>query len=113
VITRTSGLQLGITSHFLIEPRTATVIFISLRAKGLGGQELGIIPLTALTQIADVVLVNDESVVEDDLRSRGLVKLVGYNVQAFDGTPLGKVSLLRLVHSSGFSATENISLTSS
>ncbi len=68
-----------------------TVVFLDLRAKGLGGQEVGVVELSALTQIGDVVLVHDESALEDDLRSRGLVKLVGYSVQAYDGTPLGKV----------------------
>ena len=91
VITRTSGLQLGVISHFLVDPRTVSVIFLHLRAKGLGGQEVGVVELSALTQIADVVLVHDESALEDELRSRGLVKLVGYSVQAYDGTPLGKV----------------------
>lgn len=92
VITRTSGLQLGIISHFLVDPRTATVVYLNLRAKGLGGQDMGMVPLSALTQIGDVVLVHDESaVMDDDLRSRGLVKLVGHSVQSYDGTPLGKV----------------------
>lgn len=68
-----------------------SVMFLHLRAKGLGGVELGVVELSALTQIADVVLVHDESALEDDVRSRGLVKLVGYSVQAYDGTPLGKV----------------------
>ena len=50
------------------------------------------VPLSALTQIGDVVLVHDESAVMDDnLRSRGLVRLVGHAVQSYDGTPLGKV----------------------
>ena len=92
VITRTSGLQLGIISHFLIDPRSAMVVYLSLRAKGLGGQDVGMVPLSALTQIGDVVLVHDESAVMDDaLRSRGLVKLVGHSVQSYDGTQLGKV----------------------
>ena len=92
VITRTSGLQLGIISHFLIDPRTAMVVYLSLRAKGLGGQDVGMVPLSALTQIGDVVLVHDESAVMDDvLRSRGLVRLIGHSVQSYDGTPLGKV----------------------
>ena len=43
MITRTSGLQLGIISHFLIDPRTATVVYLSLRAKGLGGQDMGMV----------------------------------------------------------------------
>ena len=43
VITRTSGLQLGIISHFLIDPQTATVVYLSLRAKGLGGQDVGMV----------------------------------------------------------------------
>jgi hypothetical protein len=91
VITRTSGLQLGIISHFLVDPRTVSVIYLQLRAKGLGGDQIGVVSLSALTQIADVVLVHDESVVEDELRSGGLAKLVGYSVQSYDGTPLGKV----------------------
>lgn len=93
MITRTSGLQLGVISHFLVDPRTVSVVFLHLRAKRLGGQEVGVVELSALTQIADVVLVHDESALEDELRSRGLVKLVGYSVQAYDGTPLGKVCL--------------------
>lgn len=45
-------------------------------------------------QIADVVLVDSENVlVDSELRARGLVRLVGYSVQTFDGTPLGKVRL--------------------
>lgn len=85
-------MQLGIISHFLIDPRNAMVVYLSLRAKGLGGQDVGMVPLSALTQIGDVVLVHDESAVMDDaLRSRGLVKLVGHSVQSYDGTPLGKV----------------------
>lgn len=46
----------------------------------------------ARAQIADVVLVDSENVlVDSELRARGLVRLVGYAVQTFDGTPLGKV----------------------
>ena len=85
-------MQLGIISHFLIDPRTATVVYLSLRAKGLGGQDVGMVPLSALTQIGGVVRVHDESaVMDDEFRSRGLVKLVGHSVQSYDGTPLGKV----------------------
>ena len=52
VITRTSGLQLGVISHFLVHPRTAAVMFLALRAKGLGGQETGgLVPLSALFQV--------------------------------------------------------------
>ena len=105
VITRTSGLQLGIISHFLIDPRTALVVYLSLRAKGLGGQDMGMVPLSALTQIGDVVLVHDESAVMDDaLRSRGLVKLVGHYVQSYDGAPLGKVLGLAYHQCSGLSS---------
>jgi hypothetical protein len=51
VITRTSGLQLGVISHFLVHPRTAAVTFLALREKGLGGMDTGgIVPLTALFQ---------------------------------------------------------------
>ena len=102
MITRTSGLQLGIISHFLVDPRSANVVYLSLRAKGLGGQDMGMVPLSALTQIGDVVLVHDESAfVDDALRSRGLVKLVGHSVQSYDGTPLGKVPWPFLAHTSG------------
>ena len=81
------------------------VVYLSLRAKGLGGQDMGRVPLSALTQIGDVVLVHDESAVMDDaLRSRGLVKLVGHSVQSYDGTPLGKVLGLAYHQCSGLSS---------
>ena len=52
MITRTSGLQLGVISHFLVHPRSAAVMFLALREKGLGGADTGgIIPLTALFQV--------------------------------------------------------------
>lgn len=69
--------------------------YLQLRAKGLGGEEMGVIPLSSLTQIADVVLVHDEGAMEDELRARGLAKLVGYQVQAYDGTPMGKVCTIK------------------
>ena len=52
VITRTSGLQLGVIAHFLVHPRTAAVMFLALRTKGLGGAETGgLVPLAALFQV--------------------------------------------------------------
>ena len=52
VITRSSGLQLGVVSGFLVHPRSAAVLFLALREKGLGGAETGgIIPLAALFQV--------------------------------------------------------------
>ena len=54
VITRTSGLQLGVISHFLVHPRSAAVMFLALRTKGLGGVETGgLVPLGALFQVSE------------------------------------------------------------
>ncbi|KAI8477197.1 MAG: hypothetical protein J3K34DRAFT_463259 [Monoraphidium minutum] len=105
VITRTSGRALGTLCACWIDPGRREVVSFDLddRKSGAGGASglplvggaarAGNLPLPALRQIGDVVLVHDEAgLYEPDLDGRlGFVNPVGLEVRTAAGDFLGKV----------------------
>lgn len=80
----------------LVPPLTPPALAFPPRAaekKGLSANRIGNIPLSALRQIGDVVLVHDESgLYEQDLDARmGFVNPLGLEVRTAGGEFLGKV----------------------
>lgn len=107
VITRTSGRCLGTISGAWLDPAAGTLVSFDLDERKQGGSgalgglstppRAGNIPLSALRQIGDVVLVHDESgLYEQDLDGRlGFVNPVGLDVRTRAGEFLGKVCVGR------------------
>ncbi len=94
VITRNSGKNLGTVGEAWVDPQRLEVVSFELEAKrGVSSTAVGTVPLQALKQIGDVVLVQDEAASEQvPLDSRyGFVKLLGMEVRSRRGTVLGKV----------------------
>lgn len=93
VISCTSGKQLGLVSHFLIDPTQMTVISLAIRPKGFNQSPSGLVSLSTVVQIGDVVLVSTDFVTESPRSAvrRGLQPLNGCEVFTYDGMALGKV----------------------
>lgn len=94
VITRTSGRNLGKVGAMWVDPVKREVVSLDLdEKKTIGSTKIGNIPLSALRQIGDVVLVHDEAgLYEADLDGRyGYVVLNGMEVRTRSGDCLGKV----------------------
>ena len=98
MITRTTGKQLGYVAQLYVDPQRLQVVSLDLRPDWLtlgDGADSSIL-LSALRQIGDVVLVHDESALEEGAAigsAWGAVKLVGMPVETEDGQLLGKVRL--------------------
>ena len=96
MIARTSGKQLGYVAQLYVDPQRMAVVSLDLRTDwiSLSRSPDSSITLSALRQIGDVVLVHDETAVNDSsalAASWGAVKLIGMAVETEDGTHLGKV----------------------
>ncbi|KAK9818310.1 hypothetical protein WJX72_010396 [[Myrmecia] bisecta] len=79
-----------------VDPQRAEVVSLDVRPTGLNvlavdGSEN--ILLSSLRQIGDVVLVHDESALDDEVAddSLGFVKLTGSVIETYEGRVLGKV----------------------
>lgn len=94
VITTSTGRDLGVVSCMWVDPSRGEVVSMDLDdKKGVGAQRVANIALSRLTQIGDVVLVQDETVLYDQpLDGRfGFVVLAGMEVRSRGGDFLGKV----------------------
>lgn len=94
VITRTTGRNLGVISAMWVDPVRYEVVSLDLDdKKGVGSMRIANFPLARLTQIGDVVLVHDETVMyEQPLDGRyGYYVLAGMEVRTRNGDFLGKV----------------------
>lgn len=111
VISRGSGMSMGVISHFFADPDTLSVVSANLRPKGIFGNtplqaKVGNVMLETFCQVGDVVLVHDESALEysptsgryrgtpQDERG-GFVNLIGCQICTSQGQSLGKVSLVK------------------
>ena len=95
VISCSSGKQLGLVSHFLIDPAQLTVASLAVRPKGFNQTASGFVDLSTVVQVGDVVLVSRDAMsgsAKLALR-RGFQRLNGCEVFTFTGTPLGKVRM--------------------
>eukprot|EP00268_Persea_americana_P041343 TRINITY_DN41156_c0_g1_i2.p1 TRINITY_DN41156_c0_g1~~TRINITY_DN41156_c0_g1_i2.p1 ORF type:complete len:504 (-),score=86.57 TRINITY_DN41156_c0_g1_i2:71-1582(-) len=90
VISMESALSLGFVSQLWVDTRSWVVVLVEVRPSLLSG-EMERFPLEDICQVGDVVLVQDESVIENKFKMIGLDTLVGYNVVTPGRQNVGKV----------------------
>ncbi|KAL6132927.1 hypothetical protein ACLB2K_065166 [Fragaria x ananassa] len=90
VISIESALSLGFVSQLWVNTTSWMVMFLEVRRNLLSG-ECERFPLEDVFQVGDVVLVEDESVIENDFKMVGLETLVGYKVVTPGRQTIGKV----------------------
>lgn len=94
VITRNSGQRLGIVSQVWVDVDQREVVAVGLRENimsGLVSNTLQIMPLTSIRQIGDVILVDDDTVLDDEVNVSPYSTLVNCEVITETGEPLGRV----------------------
>ncbi|PRQ42682.1 hypothetical protein RchiOBHm_Chr3g0460291 [Rosa chinensis] len=90
VINIESALSLGFVSQLWVNTTSWMVIFVEVRRNLLSG-ECERFLLEDVIQVGDVVLVEDESVIENEFKMVGLETLVGYEVVTPGRRTIGKV----------------------
>ncbi|PIA38523.1 hypothetical protein AQUCO_02700019v1 [Aquilegia coerulea] len=90
VISIQSALSLGFVSQLWVDTSSWVVLVIEVRPSMLSG-EMERFFLEDICQVGDVVLVEDEGVLEEDIKMFGLDTLVGYNVVTPSRRSIGKV----------------------
>ncbi|XP_043701075.1 uncharacterized protein LOC122651659 isoform X2 [Telopea speciosissima] len=95
VISVQSALSLGFISQLWVDTCSWLVIMVEVRPSLLSGETERFV-LKDICQVGDVVLVKDESVLENEFKMIGLDTLVGYNVITPNKRNIGKVSTFAL-----------------
>ncbi|KAL9677084.1 hypothetical protein QQ045_005311 [Rhodiola kirilowii] len=90
VISIQSALSLGFVSQLWVDTSTWLVQVVEARASLLSGESEWFL-LEDVSQVGDVVLVRDESVMDSETRLLGLETLVGYDVITPGRRRIGKV----------------------
>ncbi|KAE8056748.1 hypothetical protein FH972_013491 [Carpinus fangiana] len=90
VISIRSALSLGFVSELWVDTTSWVVLFVQVRASLLSGESESFL-LEDVSQVGDVVLVQDESVMENEFKMVGLETLVGYKVVTPGRRNIGKV----------------------
>ncbi|CBI18024.3 hypothetical protein VitviT2T_011937 [Vitis vinifera] len=90
VISIRSALSLGFVSQLWVDTTSWMVLVIEVRPNLLSG-ELERFLLEDVSRVGDVVLVQDESVMDNEYKMLGLETLVGYNVVTPGRRNIGKV----------------------
>ncbi|CAL4939244.1 unnamed protein product [Urochloa decumbens] len=90
VISVSSARSLGFVSQLWVDAASWVVALIEVRPSLLSG-EAEKFPFEDIYQVGDVVLVEDESVIENEYNLVGLHSLVGYNVVTSRQRNVGKV----------------------
>lgn len=92
VITRDTGKRLGIVSQIWVDIDRREVVALGLRENILSiGSMPQVMLLSRIRQIGDVILVDDESVLEDDVDVEAYSPLINSEVITETGELLGKV----------------------
>ena len=94
MVTRQEGTSLGFVEQLYVLPQQFAVANINLKKDQLPLTPANRnIPLAALQQIGDVILVQDEAALRqpDAYEASNCTKLVGLDVVTEDGRKLGKV----------------------
>jgi sporulation protein YlmC with PRC-barrel domain len=94
IITRSGGKRLGVVSQLWIDVDRREVVAIGLRESMLSGVLSNIqqtMMLTNVRQIGDVILVDDNTVMEDDFNAEAYSTLINSEVITETGELLGKV----------------------
>uniref|UniRef100_A0A2N9FT64 PRC-barrel domain-containing protein n=1 Tax=Fagus sylvatica TaxID=28930 RepID=A0A2N9FT64_FAGSY len=90
VISIRSALSLGFVSQLWVDTTCWLVLFLEVRQNLLSGESERFL-LEDVSQVGDVVLVQDESVMENEFKMVGLETLVGYKVVTPARRNIGKV----------------------
>ncbi|XP_047322594.1 uncharacterized protein LOC124926414 [Impatiens glandulifera] len=90
VISSRSALSLGFISQLWVDTNSWLVVVIEVRPSLLSGESERFL-LDDVSQVGDVVLVPDESVMENEMKMIGLETLVGYDVVTEGQRNMGKV----------------------
>ncbi|XP_020685611.2 uncharacterized protein LOC110101870 [Dendrobium catenatum] len=90
VISMESACSLGFVSQLWIDTRSWVVALVEVRPNFLSGDAEKFL-LEDVYQVGDVVLVRDESVLENELKMTGLDTLVGYDVVRPGRRSIGKI----------------------
>lgn len=94
VITRDTGKRLGVVSQIWVDVDRREVVALSIRENLFSGVLSGIqqtMLLRNIRQIGDVILVDDDSVLEDDINLELYSSLINSEVITETGELLGKV----------------------
>ncbi|XP_045798698.1 uncharacterized protein LOC123892859 [Trifolium pratense] len=90
VISIQSALSLGFVSQLWVDTTSWIVLFVEVRSNLLSGDSEKFL-LEDISQVGDVVLVPDESIIDDEYKMIGLDTLVGYRVVTPSLRNIGKV----------------------
>ncbi|XP_057804388.1 uncharacterized protein LOC131019809 isoform X4 [Salvia miltiorrhiza] len=90
VISIRSALTLGFVTQLWVDTSSWVVMVVEVKPSLLSGDSERFL-LKEITQVGDVVLVEDEIVMEDDTKLIGLETLVGYTVTTRRRQTIGKV----------------------
>ncbi|CAL0302578.1 unnamed protein product [Lupinus luteus] len=90
VISIRSALSLGFVSQLWVDTTSWMVLFAEVRPNLLSGDSEKFL-LEDIKQVGDVILVQDESVIENGFKMIGLETLVGYKVVTPSQRNIGKV----------------------
>ncbi|XP_062211166.1 uncharacterized protein LOC133912452 [Phragmites australis] len=90
VVSVRSARSLGFVSQLWVDPASWVVALVDVRPSLLSGEAEKFL-FEDIYQVGDVVLVEDESVIENELKLAGLHSLVGYNVVTSRRRNVGKV----------------------
>ncbi|NJN85107.1 MAG: PRC-barrel domain containing protein, partial [Leptolyngbyaceae cyanobacterium SL_7_1] len=98
VITRDDGKRLGVVSQLWVDVDRREVVALGIRENIFSGVVSGVqqsMLLSNIRQVGDVVLVDDDSALEDDIATETYSKLVNSEVITETGELLGKVRSFR------------------
>ncbi|GFP87406.1 hypothetical protein PHJA_000884300 [Phtheirospermum japonicum] len=90
VISIRSALSLGFVSQLWVDTSSWVVMVVEVKPNLLSGDFERFL-LKQIKQVGDVILVEDENVIEDDIKFVGLQTLVGYTVVTPSRQSIGKV----------------------
>jgi sporulation protein YlmC with PRC-barrel domain len=94
VITRTTGRRLGVVSQLWVDVDRGEVVALGIRdnilSKVLSGTEQ-IMLLSSIRQIGDVILVDDDTAIEDDISVAPYSTVINSEVITESGEVLGRV----------------------
>lgn len=90
VISIQSALSLGFVSQIWVDTKSWVVLVVEVRPNLLSGESERFL-LEDVSQVGDVVLVEDENVMDTELKMIGLEMLVGYRVVTPGQRDIGKV----------------------
>lgn len=94
VITRNSGKRLGVISQVWVDVDQREVVAVGLRENLLSGVVSNlqqVMMLSSIRQIGDVILVDDDTVLEDETSISPYSTLINCEVITEAGEPLGRV----------------------